>query len=65
MGYPPETTWGLAALFLLMVIRRLTAPRKDKAVKTGLGERLLGRFLFDRDTYKRYEWKTHSSDKSE
>jgi acyl phosphate:glycerol-3-phosphate acyltransferase len=57
-GEPFSLIMALVALWLLMVVRRLTAPRKDKSIHIRLGELLLARFLFDRDTLKESQWKT-------
>ena len=46
---PLPLTLGLVGFFLIMVIRRLTAPRTDPSAKVSSRELLLNRFLFDRD----------------
>jgi glycerol-3-phosphate acyltransferase PlsY len=46
---PSALTLGLIAFFILMVLRRLTAPRTDRSATVTTGELLLNRFLFDRD----------------
>jgi glycerol-3-phosphate acyltransferase PlsY len=61
-GEPFSLTIGLLALFILIIIRRLTAPRKDKSIAIPTGELLLARFLFDRDTLNGKDWKTHKAD---
>ena len=50
---PPEMTWSFLAVFIIIMIRRLTAGlRKDlKTPKTGVGAILLNRFLYDRSYY--------------
>jgi len=52
---------GLCAIFVLMILRRLTAPRTDQSKSLGTGELLINRLLFDRDT--RAKIKTASSDR--
>jgi acyl phosphate:glycerol-3-phosphate acyltransferase len=47
---------GYIALFLILVLRRLTAPRSEFADKTPTGELLLNRLLFDRDIRDRDTW---------
>ncbi len=50
---PPEMTWGFLAVFVVIMIRRLTAGlTKDlKTPKTSVGLILLNRFLYDRSYY--------------
>ncbi len=50
---PPEMTWGFLAVFVIIMIRRLTAGlTKDlKTPKTSIGLILLNRFLYDRSYY--------------
>jgi len=50
---PCEMTWSFLAVFVILMIRRLTAGlTKDlKSPKTGLGQILLNRFLYDRSYY--------------
>ncbi len=52
-----ELTLGLFAFFLLIVIRRLTAPGTDLSKTISTRELLLNRFLFDRDIRDGNEWK--------
>jgi len=50
---PPEMTWALLAIFVVIMIRRLTA-RLSKDLKTAtisVGAILLNRFLYDRSYY--------------
>ena len=61
MGEPLSLTLGLLSLFVLLMIRRLTAPREDKSASIRTGELLLARFLFDRDTFKQKDLKIHGA----
>jgi glycerol-3-phosphate acyltransferase PlsY len=54
-GQPLSTTLGFLAIFLIVVIRRLTAP-KSPEVSIGKKELLLNRFLHDRDIKDRGAW---------
>jgi len=51
---PLSVTLGFLAIFLIIVIKRLTAPRPVSAVSKG--RLLLNRLLFDRDTGDRKAW---------
>jgi glycerol-3-phosphate acyltransferase PlsY len=53
---PLALTLGLTFLLLLMVIRRLTAPRTSAAASAGTCEFLLTRLLFDRDIRDGKAW---------
>jgi glycerol-3-phosphate acyltransferase PlsY len=53
---PVALTLGLAFFFILMVIRRLTAPRSAEARAIGLGQLLINRLLFDRDIRDGEAW---------
>jgi acyl phosphate:glycerol-3-phosphate acyltransferase len=53
---PPELTLGLAALFVIMVIRRLTAPRTAVSKQISTWELYKTRFLFDRDIKDGNTW---------
>jgi acyl phosphate:glycerol-3-phosphate acyltransferase len=55
---PAALTLGLLALFLLLVFRRLSAPRTDKSNQVSTRELLLNRFLFDRDIRDGKAWIT-------
>ena len=65
----PLTSWGLhepaaltlelTAIFLLMIIRRLTAPKSARSKMVGTRELLLNRFLFDRDIRDAKAWVTY------
>ena len=50
---PSEMTWALLAVFVILMVRRLTAgvTRDLKAPKTSVGAILLNRFLYDRSYY--------------
>jgi len=49
LGKPPEITFGLLSLFVLIMVRRLTAGlRGDMAVNTDIKGILLNRLLYDR-----------------
>lgn len=47
---------GFLAMFLVMVIRRLTAPRSSLASSVKTGEMLVNRLLFDRDIRDKEAW---------
>jgi len=51
---PLSVTLGFLAIFLVIVIKRLTAPRPVSAVSKG--ELLLNRLIFDRDIRDRKAW---------
>jgi glycerol-3-phosphate acyltransferase PlsY len=53
---PLAITLGLIGLFLIMVIRRLTAPRTDRSTRIDSRELLLNRLLYDRDIRDGKEW---------
>ncbi len=53
---PLAVTLGCAALFLILVIRRVTAPKTDKAVCIPTRELLVNRLLFDRDILDGKTW---------
>ncbi|MBN1190857.1 MAG: glycerol-3-phosphate acyltransferase [Dehalococcoidales bacterium] len=56
LNKPLELTLGLAALFVIMVIRRLTAPRTSKSQQVSKWELYKTRFLFDRDIKDGNTW---------
>jgi glycerol-3-phosphate acyltransferase PlsY len=56
VGEPLAITMGLVAMFVLMVIRRLTPRRAPISASVPTGELLLNRFLFDRDIRDREAW---------
>jgi glycerol-3-phosphate acyltransferase PlsY len=55
-GQPLPITLGFMALFLIVVIRRLTAPRPATALTINKRRLLLNRLFFDRDIRERGEW---------
>ena len=64
-------TLGFIALLLIVVIRRLTAPRSSLSASVTTGQLLVNRLLFDRDIRDREAWirrrpiKTTSSEKTQ
>lgn len=65
VGEPLSLTMGYLALVLIIIVKRLTAQPMTDAVKTGMGQVLLNRFLFDRDIRDRSAWvhRKHETDK--
>jgi glycerol-3-phosphate acyltransferase PlsY len=55
-GEPLAMTLGFLAMFLIMVIRRLTAPKTPVSASVPAGQLLLNRLLFDRDIRDREAW---------
>ena len=53
---PLPVTLGFLALFLVIVVKRLTAPRSADTVSVSKGQLLLNRLLFDRDIRDRKGW---------
>jgi len=53
---PIALTLGLAFFFILLVIRRLTAPRSAEARSISLSQLLINRLLFDRDIRDGESW---------
>jgi glycerol-3-phosphate acyltransferase PlsY len=53
---PLALTLAFVAMFIIMVIRRLTPPRTPDSASVTTGELLLNRFLFDRDIRDREAW---------
>jgi len=53
---PLPLTLGFLTIFLLTVIRRLTAPRTSFTVSVPPGQLLVNRLLFDRDIRDREAW---------
>ena len=49
-------TLGLLAIFLIVIIRRLTAPPSSFAASVPWGELVINRLLFDRDIRDRETW---------
>jgi acyl phosphate:glycerol-3-phosphate acyltransferase len=56
LNEPPVMTLGLLALFLILVVRRLTVPRSERAKGLNTWRLLLNRFLFDRDIRDAKTW---------
>ena len=56
LGEPPAMTLGFLAMFLIMFIRRLTAPKTSVTASVPPGQLLLNRLLFDRDIRDRKAW---------
>jgi glycerol-3-phosphate acyltransferase PlsY len=56
LNQPTEITLGLAAFCVVLLVRRLTAPRKPESVPVSLRELLINRFLFDRDSREGKAW---------
>lgn len=54
---PQALTLGLFGFLIIIIIRRLTAPRTDLSKSISTHELLLNRFLFDRDIRDGNEWK--------
>lgn len=52
----PVITLSLLALFVMMIVRRLTAPLTDRSKQVKMWELLLNRLLFDRDIRSGKEW---------
>jgi len=61
VGEPLSLTLGFLAMFLLLVIRRLAAPRTSLTASVSLGQLLVNRLLFDRDIRDREAWIHHAS----
>jgi len=53
---PLPMTLGFLAMFLIMVIRRLTAPKTSITASVPSGQLVLNRLLFDRDIRDRQAW---------
>jgi acyl phosphate:glycerol-3-phosphate acyltransferase len=56
LGKPLILTLGLTMLLLIMVMRRLTAPRSKRFKEVTTWQLLLNRFLFDRDIRDAKAW---------
>lgn len=56
VGEPLTLILGFVAMFLIMVIRRLTPPKTQASASVTTGELLLNRLLFDRDIRDREAW---------
>jgi glycerol-3-phosphate acyltransferase PlsY len=55
-GEPLACIFGFLAMFLVMAIRRLTAPRSSFTASVATGELLINRLLLDRDIRDREAW---------
>jgi len=55
-GEPPALILGFLAMFLVMIIRRLTAPKTSLTASVPVGELLINRLLFDRDIRDKEAW---------
>ncbi len=53
---PLSVTLGFSAIFIVIVIKRLTAPKAAEAVSISKGQLLLNRLFFDRDIRDRKAW---------
>lgn len=53
---PIEITIGLAVYCLVLILRRLTAPRTAKSASVSFRELMINRFLFDRDSRNGEAW---------
>ncbi len=53
---PMQVTLGFVAMFLIVVIRRLTAPKTSVTASVPPGQLLLNRLIFDRDIRDRKAW---------
>jgi len=56
VGEPLAFILGFLAMFLVMVIRRLTAPRTSFTASVATGKLLINRLLLDRDIRDREAW---------
>jgi glycerol-3-phosphate acyltransferase PlsY len=61
---PLAVTLGMLALFLIMILRRLTAPRSELSRAVSRRELYLYRFLFDRDIKDGKTWITQKPHES-
>ena len=55
-GEPLALTLGFLAMLILMVIRRLTAPKSSLTASVPTGELLVNRLIFDRDIRDKEAW---------
>jgi glycerol-3-phosphate acyltransferase PlsY len=62
---PLPVTLGFLAIFLVIVIKRLTAEPSAEAASIGTGQLLLNRLLFDRDIRDREAWIKRKPDDQE
>ena len=56
IGEPLSTTLGLTAMLLIVIVRRLSAPRRPISASVPKGELIINRLLFDRDIKDRKAW---------
>ena len=56
VGKPLEMTWGFLAMFLVLAIRRLTAPKTSLTSSVSFRQLMVNRLLFDRDIRDREAW---------
>jgi glycerol-3-phosphate acyltransferase PlsY len=56
LGEPLSVILGFLAIFLIVIIKRLTAPRPAGAIPINRKQFLLNRLLFDRDIRDRKAW---------
>ncbi len=58
LDQPVEITLGLAAFCVVLLVRRLTAPRTHNSTPVSMRELLINRLLFDRDSRNGKAWIT-------
>jgi hypothetical protein len=58
LGQPMEITLGMSLLCVMLLVRRLTAPRKPNSKPVNMREFLINRLLFDRDSRNGKDWIT-------
>ncbi len=56
LDQPIEITLGLGALCVVLLLRRLTAPRNPNSAKVSMRELLINRLFFDRDSRDGKAW---------
>jgi glycerol-3-phosphate acyltransferase PlsY len=56
LGEPLGVTLGLAAFFLIVIVRRLIAPKTERSAQVTTRELLVNRFFFDRDIRDGQTW---------
>lgn len=56
LNQPLPVTLGFLAIFLIVLIRRLTAPRTSLSASVTPGQLIINRLLFDRDIRDREAW---------
>ncbi|MFC1993296.1 glycerol-3-phosphate acyltransferase [Chloroflexota bacterium] len=60
LNEPPSLTLGLMAIFMILVIRRLTAPRAAEFSQLSRKQLFVNRLLFDRDIKDKEAWMNRS-----